>query len=176
MVRTKDANKESIGWVHKKVHEQVNYFVKKRFKMEIEDSILDLLLISRDSPNLAHAVFLIKPTTEILVDFYQDAEVSENGIGYENENSDRNAPRLPLPFRYSVFKGPTIQNLGHHFYEGFADEDHPIGNLASGRDIEFIAKRNSNYILRITKENVSKGAWIDFTLSYYLQEKGDGIT
>jgi len=143
--------------------------------MAIEDTQKDMLVISRDSPDLAHIVWHVYCPVEMILEVYEDCIIeSYPEIGLENENNNRNAPRLPLPYRYSFFYEPVITTLGHKFYDSYFGENGYLdGMMGSGRDLEFIGKRKSMYIFRFIKMNALKGCYVDFHFSYYLQRHKD---
>lgn len=173
------ANKESILWGHKRIHEGKNYYVKDFHEFnEEEEEIFDLLAIVRgppegfDSVDIPHVTWKFVCNRECTLELYEGTLITgEPTDGLENENNNRLIKPLPPPFNQSFFRsGYTITDLGHRMYRAKFGEVFIESHLETNR-AEFIGTPNhdgKHYLFRFTKNSKQKG-WLDYYITFYLQ-------
>lgn len=121
----------------------------------------EILFITPDTTKLAHLLINIRATGEANYELFIDTTVSANGVACNITNRNHNSINTPT---VQCFTGPTITDDGAKFHE----EHFGSGQITGGdtRDeSEWVLKRNTIYLLRITSE--SSGNDVSRILEWY---------
>ena len=147
-------------YAHKEIHKGKAFFVKGWQDVDGADTVVNFLFVT--GATTPHATWNVGGESEFTLELYEDTTVSANGTPVTVYNHKRDSSNTST---VSAYTGPTITGDGTKIWSG---------KIGSGRNAteergasgELIAKTNSNYLFRITK-NAANVHYFDYDFNWY---------
>lgn len=159
-----------IDYAHHEVHSGSFYYVKGQAELDGAGDTLDFLYVVPNTNKWPHAQWDIDGEAEFTLSLYEGVVTSNDGGAVTIFNANRNSANSPGVAAYS---GPTLNSgaLGDGGDGGNLVWEGKIGsgrNATTNRETayEFIAKQNTKYWFRISKE-ASGVHWVDYDFNWY---------
>ena len=156
----------TIEYEHAQIHEGWMFTV-----LEITDltngAVRDLVVVAPDTTRWTHLVWEIEHELETSIQFYKDTTYSDAGTTITSFNRNGNSANIATTL---VYHTPTITDVGT--LVGTIQQGD--GKKAGGSDRlsnEFILKRNTSYLVRITNLTASNNL-IATKLNWYERISG----
>lgn len=150
-----------VDYAHHETHAGSHFFAKNYLILN-GSQVVYFLIVTPDSTKYAHLVSIFSSEVESEVLVYEDSTTSANGTPIPSFNRNRNSP---ITCDISLYSNPTITTNGNALWRTIIGSGKQDGGLSRGES-EFILKRNTKYLVRVTNNTVSDG-WFDYSIDWY---------
>jgi len=137
---------QTVSYAHHEIHGGSAYVVSMIFNSVGSGSSADVLIVTPDTTKYTHMVYSAVGTGEFEALMYEDTTTSADGTAITPTNRNRNSANTPGAVATHT---PTITGVGTLLLSSRLGSGKNSGG--ESRDIsEFILKRNTKYLFRIT--------------------------
>lgn len=155
----------NIDFEHYMVHYGKVYYIDRVATIDTDATNI-ILIVTRDTPIYAHLGIILISTKGCLLEFYEDTVTSNDGTALTIFNRNRNSSNTSIMGAFhtpSVTTNGTLLQSKHVGSAGVAEKSEPgeTRNLS-----EWILKRNSKYLLKVTShedanETIIGASWYE---------------
>lgn len=156
-----------IDYAHSEIHSGNHYKAGKQNISLNQDDTIELLFVAPDTTTWAHWVLVAQTTGQCVIQVYEGTTTSDNGTSITPINRNRNSSNVAT---VAVYYAPTVTDDGTKIAErwlgGFGFKEASSSEYRGNK--EFILKRNTKYLVRLTAINdsikgVIGGDWYEHT-------------
>jgi hypothetical protein len=152
----------AINHSHHKMHEGKHFFYKSWMDLDGAGSVGYFMFRTPDTAVRMHSMTRVTAEAEFTVEIFEGGTVSADGAQVTPFNNDRDSAAVP---GISAFAGPTVTDDGLLIWAAKVGSTRDA-TLAPPSAYEIIAKRNSLYLIKLTKE-ASQIHWVDVDFWWY---------
>lgn len=140
---------QTIDYAHHEIHSGSHFKAGYQDTTMATADTIELLFVTPDTTEWAHWVLTAQATGAVVVELYEDTEVSANGtaVGVRNRNRNVSGGNTTL-----VYHTPTITADGTKLVEKWVGSEGWKEDLSGSTrgNSEFMLKQGSNYLIRLT--------------------------
>ncbi len=151
-----------IDYEHHEVHAGSHFFIKTWTDMTGSAAVKYFHFKTTDSTKWIHARGSITTEDEFRVEIYEDATIATNGTQVYPKNNNRNSTTSASLLCYV---DPSVTSDGTLIWDAIVGAGKAIG-ISSQVGYEIVAKQNSSYLWKITKNNAGTH-YIDLDFWFY---------
>lgn len=157
----------TIASDHHEIHEGHSFVIHDFADVTGAGTTFDIRIVTPDTTTLAHMGFNFSSGDEFTYALYEGATLS-GGTAFTPHNADRNSAQTSV---LTITSSPTVTAVGTHLISWKTGTGNKTGGLGASRN-EMLMKRNTTYLLRITRVPAGTG-WAEYSMNWYEHITGD---
>jgi len=139
-----------VDYSHHEQHAGSHYFIKNWLNVEGNGTVTYFMFITPDSTKQVHARAKITAESEFTVEIFEGGTVSDNGTLTEGVNNLRDSTNTS---DLTAYFAPTVTEAGTLIWATKIGSGRNNTGVAPEFGYEIIAKRNTIYLFKITKNS-----------------------